>query len=67
MNKPLRILYVIDTLRRGGTELQLAGLIARLDRNRFRPRLITLRDHDPDVLLQRPLPPRGPALRRRAG
>ena len=50
MSKPLSILYVIDTLRRGGTELQLAGLIARLDRSRFRPRLVTLRDHEPDVL-----------------
>lgn len=50
MAAPLGILYVIDTLRRGGTELQLAGLIARLDRSRFRPRLVTLRDHEADVL-----------------
>ena len=50
MKSPAGILYVIDTLRRGGTELQLAGLIARLDRKRFSPRLITLRDHEVDVL-----------------
>ncbi len=36
------ILYAIDALQRGGTETQLAGLLARLDRDRFRPHLLTL-------------------------
>ena len=40
---PIGILYCIDRLDRGGTELQLAGLIRRLDRSRFRPHLCTLR------------------------
>lgn len=41
-----KILYVIDSLARGGTELQLVGLIERLDRRRFRPHLLTLRETD---------------------
>ena len=44
------IVYVIDSMGRGGTELQLAGLIARLDRRRFAPSLVTLRHFDPGVL-----------------
>ncbi len=43
---PLKILYVIDGLGRGGTELQLTGLIDRLDRRRFVPYLCTLNDFD---------------------
>lgn len=40
----IAILYVIDSLPRGGgTESQLAGLIERLDRREFRPHLCTLR------------------------
>ncbi len=42
--KKTKILYVIDSLARGGTELQLTGLIDRLDRRRFTPYLCTLRD-----------------------
>jgi len=45
-----RIVYVIDSMGRGGTELQLAGLIDRLDRTRFTPSLVTLRHFDPGVL-----------------
>jgi len=40
---PIDILYCIDRLDRGGTETQLAGLLARLDRRRFRPHLCTLK------------------------
>lgn len=41
------ILFGIDVMARGGTELQLAGLIERLDRTRFEPHLLTLREQDP--------------------
>jgi len=41
-----KILYVIDGLARGGTELQLTGLIERLDRSRFAPHLLTIRPTD---------------------
>jgi glycosyltransferase involved in cell wall biosynthesis len=41
--KRQKILYVIDSLQYGGTELQLKGLIDRLDRNRFAPHLCTIR------------------------
>jgi glycosyltransferase involved in cell wall biosynthesis len=47
---PRGVLYCIDSLVRGGTELQLAGLIRRLDRSRFRPHLCTLRPGDPALL-----------------
>lgn len=40
---PRRILFCIDSLVRGGTELQLIGLVDRLDRRRYRPFLLTLR------------------------
>ena len=40
---PVKILYCIDSLVRGGTELQLTGLIDRLDRSRFDPHLLTIR------------------------
>lgn len=39
----MKILYCIDALARGGTELQLTGLIDRLDRDRYEPILCTLR------------------------
>lgn len=48
--EPLKILYVIDALGRGGTELQLTGLIDRLDRRRFSPYLCTLRNFDPELV-----------------
>ena len=38
-----KILYCIDALARGGTELQLTGLIDRLDYDRYEPILCTLR------------------------
>lgn len=41
--RPIRVLYCIDRLVRGGTELQLVELIRRLDRDRFEPALLTLR------------------------
>ncbi len=47
---PIGILYCIDSLQRGGTELQLAELIRRLDRSRFRPHLCTLRPSEADLL-----------------
>lgn len=46
----IRILFAIDGLLRGGTELQLAGLIGRLDRQRYEPCLLTIRQSDPDLL-----------------
>lgn len=49
MVAPLKILYVIDGLGRGGTELQLTGLIERLDRRRFSPYLCTLNEFDPQL------------------
>jgi glycosyltransferase involved in cell wall biosynthesis len=47
---PIGILYCIDSLQRGGTELQLAELIRRLDRARFQPHLCTLRPSAADLL-----------------
>lgn len=43
---PVKILYCIDSLVRGGTELQLIGLIERLDRNKYTPYLLTIRESD---------------------
>lgn len=40
---PQKVLYIIESIGRGGTETQLVGLINRLDRARFSPRLCTLR------------------------
>ena len=40
---PRKVLYAIDALVRGGTELQLTGLVDRLDRDRYRPHLLTIR------------------------
>jgi glycosyltransferase involved in cell wall biosynthesis len=39
----IRILYCIDSLVRGGTELQLIGLINRLDHTQYKPYLLTIR------------------------
>ena len=47
--KPVKILFCIDSLARGGTELQLTGLIDRLDRARFSPHLLTIRPSDPEL------------------
>ncbi len=44
------ILYAIDALQRGGTEIQLAGLLAHLDRSRIRPYLLTLGPSDHELL-----------------
>ncbi len=48
--QPKKILFVIDSLARGGTELQLTGLIDRLDRQRFEPHLCTLRPTDQQLV-----------------
>lgn len=47
--EPLKILFCIDNLVRGGTELQLIGLIERLDPKRFAPYLLTIRESDPEL------------------
>jgi L-malate glycosyltransferase len=44
---PIKILYCIDNLLRGGTELQLTGLIERLDPREYQPYLLTIRPSDP--------------------
>lgn len=45
--KPIKILFCIDNLLRGGTELQLIGLIERLDPKKYTPYLLTIRPTDP--------------------
>jgi len=47
---PVRIAYIIDHLPRGGTEIQLAELIQRLDKKKFEPSLILLRDKQGESL-----------------
>jgi len=42
----IKILFCIDGLVRGGTELQLIELINRLDRTVYKPYLLTIRDTD---------------------
>jgi glycosyltransferase involved in cell wall biosynthesis len=44
MKQPIKILFCIDNLARGGTELQLIGLIERLDPNLYKPYLLTIRE-----------------------
>ena len=44
------ILFGIDAMARGGTELQLRGLIDRLDRSKFEPHLLTLRNRDASLV-----------------
>lgn len=51
--KPVKILFCIDKLVRGGTELQLIGLINRLDRTRYQPFLLTLRPTDSELIPDR--------------
>lgn len=48
----INILYMIDSLHIGGTEMQLIQLIKHLDRSRFTPHLCTLRESGPllDIL-----------------
>lgn len=45
--QPVKILYAIDNLLRGGTELQLIGLIERLNPQEYTPYLLTLRPSEP--------------------
>lgn len=45
--QPVKVLYCIDNLLRGGTELQLIGLIERLDPQQYQPYLLTIRASDP--------------------
>jgi len=47
--QPIKILFCIDKLIRGGTELQLIGLIDKLDREKYAPYLLTIRDSAPDL------------------
>lgn len=47
--RPNKILFCIDSLTRGGTELQLTGLIERLDRSRWEPHLLTIRPSPPEL------------------
>ncbi len=48
--QPVKVLFCIDSLVRGGTELQLIGLIQRLDRDKYTPYLLTIRDSDPSLV-----------------
>jgi len=48
-SRPRKVLFCIDALVRGGTELQLTGLIDRLDRRYFTPCLLTLRPSPPEL------------------
>lgn len=52
MTTRIPVLYCIDALARGGTELQLTGLIDRLDRTRFEPHLLTMRNEDESLIPQ---------------
>ncbi|MFO7653422.1 MAG: glycosyltransferase [Candidatus Krumholzibacteriia bacterium] len=49
MKERIEVLFCIDAMTRGGTELQLRGLLDHLDRDRFAPHLCTLRAGDPLV------------------
>lgn len=44
--KKIKVLFCIDNLIYGGTELQLMGLIERLDRSLYEPYLLTIRSTD---------------------
>jgi glycosyltransferase involved in cell wall biosynthesis len=48
--KRRKILFCIDCLVRGGTELQLIGLIDRLDREKYEPYLLTIKETDNSLL-----------------
>lgn len=43
-------MFCIDNLVRGGTELQVIGLIERLDRDKYEPYLLTIRETDPNLV-----------------
>ena len=45
-DKPRKILFCIDCLVRGGTELQVIGMIERLDPKKYQPYLLTIRETD---------------------
>ncbi|MBE3098231.1 MAG: glycosyltransferase [Planctomycetes bacterium] len=47
MTAPLRVLHLITELDVGGTEMMLARLLARMDRARFHPTVISLKDCGP--------------------
>lgn len=47
--QPVKIVFCIDKLIRGGTELQLIGLINQLDRKKYIPYLLTIRESAPDL------------------
>lgn len=47
--RPVKVLYCIDNLLRGGTELQLIGLIERLDPKKYQPYLLTIRPSEPEL------------------
>ncbi len=44
--KPIKILYCIDSLVRGGTELQLKEMMERMDESNYTPYLLTIRPTD---------------------
>lgn len=48
--RPIKVLYCIDTLRPGGTETQLAGLVRRLDPTVVEAHVCTLTPDTPDTL-----------------
>jgi glycosyltransferase involved in cell wall biosynthesis len=45
-----KVLYGIDSIVRGGTELQLVGLIERLDKSKFTPYLLTIRETETSLI-----------------
>jgi len=45
-SEPIRIAYVIDQMGIGGTERQVAALINRLDRKRFKPYMVTIHKYE---------------------
>lgn len=47
--KPVKILFCIDKLLRGGTELQLAGLIEHLDPAQYQVYLLTIKPSPPEL------------------
>lgn len=49
-DRPLKVLYGIDSVVRGGTELQLTGLVERLDNSKFVPYIVTIRETDPSLI-----------------
>ena len=46
----VKVLFCIDNLIYGGTELQLAGLLGRLDRRVYEPYLLTIRSTDTNFI-----------------